>query len=134
MKRKLAAIVAAAVLASVTAGGYGALVTWNPTAADADVVAGDFDAYTSGPASWSITRTGDIDLSAFVSDGGAPADFGYAMDDGDSTGNNPAPSHIELTLDSALDFSTSAITVRFDMLFGRSGNNKEVLLPISCCS
>jgi len=126
IEQRLAAVVAVVVLASMTAGSYGALVTWNPTAAQTAWNGTDFDTYKTGPASWSVTTTGDIDRSAFVGNSDTPDDWGYAMDDGDGAGNNPAPSHVELTLGSALDFSTSAITVSFDMIFGRSGNDKEL--------
>jgi len=121
----LPGLVTAGLMLAAPSASLASLVTWNPSSADASVVAADLDADTTGPASWSITQTADINRVANVANAGA-TDFGFAMDDSDSSGDNPAPSHVELTFDSAIDFSSTAVTVSFDMTYGRSGNDKEL--------
>lgn len=121
----LLGLVTAGLMLAAPAASLAAFVTWNPSSADASVVAADLDADTTGPASWSITKTADIDRVANVANAGG-TDFGFAMDDSDGTGDNPAPSYVELTFDSAVDFSSTAVTVSFDMIYGRSGADKEL--------
>jgi len=125
MKMRTYCVVAVLAAAFMATSLNAAQVTWNPTSAKVGVTATDFDADTTGPGSWTLVKTGDIDRVDFAVDAGG-TDWAFVMDDGDNSGNDPAPSYVELAFDDPIDFSTWAVTVSFDMIFGRSGNNKEL--------
>ncbi len=131
MKTTRLSLCFAATLLIVSSGSANAAVLdFNPTVADAAVIAADLDGQTSGTTggTWTINPAG-MDQFLFLNDGVGGTDYAYLYRDSSSANPTPSGAYSQVALTTPVDFTSQPVVVSFDMAYSdvvASGQNRPM--------